>query len=72
MKIKRLLITLCLSLLTFIVSSKEVYYNIIEYGAKGDGKTNCTVAINSAIEHPIMVVEQFSSLQANIFRLPFA
>ncbi len=31
-------------------SAKEVYYNVLDFGAKGDGKTNNTKAINAAIE----------------------
>ncbi len=39
-----------LLLFTLSVSAKESYYNIVDYGAKGDGKTNNTQAINAAID----------------------
>ena len=32
------------------VSAQGVFYNVMDYGAKGDGKTNNTRAINSAID----------------------
>lgn len=31
-------------------SAQDVFYNVVDFGAKGDGKTNNTEAINSAIE----------------------
>lgn len=31
-------------------SAKQIYYNVVDFGAAGDGKTNNTKAINSAIE----------------------
>jgi len=32
------------------LSAQEIFYNVVDYGAKGDGKTNNTLAINAAIE----------------------
>ena len=40
-----LLISVCLT-----TSAKDGYYNVLDFGAKGDGKTNNTKAINTAIE----------------------
>lgn len=39
-------------MLSFTLSgaSRGVFYNVVDYGAKGDGKTNNTKAINRAIE----------------------
>ena len=34
----------------FSASAKQTIYNIVDFGAKGDGKTNNTKAINAAIE----------------------
>lgn len=34
----------------FSTSAKQTVYNIVDFGAKGDGKTNNTKAINAAIE----------------------
>ncbi len=36
-------------LLVVSISAQEMYYNAVDYGAKGDGQTNNTEAINSAI-----------------------
>ena len=36
-------------LIVVSISAQEMFYNIIDYGAKGDGKSNSTEAINSAI-----------------------
>jgi len=35
--------------MSFAVSAKQLYYNVVDYGAKGDDKTNNTKAINTAI-----------------------
>lgn len=35
--------------LIFSAEAKQPFYNVLDYGAKGDGKTNCTKAINAAI-----------------------
>ena len=46
-------ISLTLLLLISIVlttSAKSIFYNVVDFGAKGDGKTNNTKAINSAVE----------------------
>lgn len=37
-------------LIVVSISAQDMFYNVIDYGAKGDGKTNNTEAINSAIE----------------------
>jgi polygalacturonase len=34
----------------FPVNAREDFYNVLDFGAKGDGKTNNTKAINAAIE----------------------
>ena len=41
-----------LMLLSFslTLSAKDLYYNVLTFGAKGDGKTNNTKAINAAID----------------------
>ena len=31
-------------------SAQDVFYNVLDYGAKGDGITNSTKAINSTID----------------------
>jgi len=38
-----------LFLLVVSDSAQEMYYNVVDYGAKGDGQTNNTETINSAI-----------------------
>lgn len=51
MKSKKIfLLSLFFILIQQLASSKEVFYNVLDFGAKADGKTNCTAAINSAIE----------------------
>ncbi len=51
MKSKKLfLISLLIVLIQLLTSAKEVFYNVIDFGAKADGKTNNTASINSAIE----------------------
>ena len=32
------------------VSAQEMFYNVLDYGARGDGKTNNTKAINAAVD----------------------
>ncbi len=49
MKYFRLKIVMIVLALTFSVSAQDMFYNIVDYGAKGDGKTNNTKAINTAI-----------------------
>jgi polygalacturonase len=39
-----------ISLMSITVSAKQLFYNVLDYGAKGDDKTNNTQAIHSAIE----------------------
>ncbi len=36
--------------ITLTISAKPIYYNVLDFGAKGDGKTNNTKAINAAVE----------------------
>ncbi len=43
------LTALLLFSLSFSLSAKEYFYNVTDFGAKGDGKTNNTKAINAAI-----------------------
>jgi len=51
MKITKLLLSaLLLFSMDLSISAKEVFYNVTDFGAKGDGKTNNTKAINAAIE----------------------
>ncbi len=51
MKSKKLfLISLLIVLIQLLTSAKEVFYNVIDFGAKADGKINNTASINSAIE----------------------
>ena len=35
--------------LVLSVDAQDIFYNVLDYGAKGDGKTNNTAAINAAI-----------------------
>ena len=42
-------IFLMLLSLSISLSAKDLYYNVLDFGAKGDGKTNNTKAINAAI-----------------------
>ncbi|HEY8917152.1 MAG TPA: glycosyl hydrolase family 28-related protein, partial [Chitinophaga sp.] len=44
------LISLILSFSTFQLAAQQKTYNITAYGAKADGKTNNTTAIQSAID----------------------
>ncbi len=44
------LTTLFFLLIVASVSAHEVFYNVVDYGANGDGITNNTKAINNAIE----------------------
>ena len=48
-KIRHSLTVLLMLSAVLSVSAKEVFYNVLDFGAKGDGKTNCTKAINAAI-----------------------
>lgn len=51
MKLVKLLLIIFLFCVSFpAVNAGEIFYNILDFGAKGDGKTNCTQAINTAIE----------------------
>ena len=49
-QIRHILTVLLMFSAVLSVSAKEVFYNVLDFGAKGDGKTNCTKAINAAIE----------------------
>ncbi|MBZ5857595.1 rhamnogalacturonidase [Flavihumibacter profundi] len=49
-KTRHILTVLLMFSAVLSVSAKEVFYNVLDFGAKGDGKTNCTKAINAAIE----------------------
>src|SRR5450759_2669593 len=46
---KVILTALLLFSLAFSLTAKELFYNVLDFGAKGDGKTNNTKAINAAI-----------------------
>lgn len=46
---KRVITLLAFCLIMFSASAQEVFYNVLDYGVKGDGKTNNTKAINKAI-----------------------
>src|SRR6478609_5640738 len=48
-KIRHILTVLLMFSAVLSVSAKDVFYNVLDFGAKGDGKTNCTKAINAAI-----------------------
>ena len=41
---------LLMFLMAASVSAHEMFYNVLDYGARGDGKTNNTRAINAAID----------------------
>lgn len=43
------IIFLLFSLIAVSAYAQKMYYNVLDYGAKGDGKTNNTKAINAAI-----------------------
>ena len=43
-------ITFLFLLIAVSVSAQDKFYNVLDYGAKGDGKTNNTKAINNAID----------------------
>lgn len=47
--IKKLKLTVLFFTVVFSVAAKQNVYNITDFGAKGDGKTNNTKAINAAI-----------------------
>ena len=50
MKNSKAILTVLLTLsLALSVSAKDAFYNVLDYGAKGDGKTNNTKAINATI-----------------------
>lgn len=50
MKNQKISLTIFLLILfAFSATAKDHFYNVVEYGAKGDGKTNNTKAINAAI-----------------------
>ena len=50
MKHSKFILSLLLaSCLTLSSQAKGIFYNVLDYGAKGDGKTNNTKAINAAI-----------------------
>lgn len=46
----KFILTVWLLLIAGTVSAKDAFYNVLDFGAKGDGKTNNTGAINAAIE----------------------
>ena len=48
--LKHFFISTIFILLVFAASAGPVFYNVVDYGAKGDGLTNNTKAINAAIE----------------------
>ena len=48
--LKQIFITTIFIFLVFAASAGPVFYNVVDYGAKGDGLTNSTKAINAAIE----------------------
>ncbi|HSO89123.1 MAG TPA: glycosyl hydrolase family 28-related protein, partial [Draconibacterium sp.] len=47
---KILSISLLIFSMVLSANAKDIFYNILDFGAKGDGKTNNTEAINAAIE----------------------
>ena len=47
---KMKMIILLFYILASSVSAQEMFYNVLDYGAKGDGKTNNTAAINAAVD----------------------
>jgi hypothetical protein len=48
--LKQISISTIFIFLVFAASAGPVFYNVVDYGAKGDGLTNNTKAINAAIE----------------------
>src|SRR5665647_2688986 len=46
---KTIITVLLIFALALSSSAKEVFYNVLDFGARGDGKTNNTKAINAAI-----------------------
>ena len=50
MPTKILFTVLLLVSMVLTTSAKGIFYNVLDFGARGDGKTNNTKAINSAIE----------------------
>ena len=50
LSVKRKFPLLFFFLIVLSVSAQKTFYNVLDYGAKGDGKINNTKAINSAID----------------------
>jgi len=51
MNTKKVTAAFCLVLVMLLsAGANDIFYNILDFGVKGDGKTNCTKAINTAIE----------------------
>ena len=50
LSVKRKITFLFFFLIIISVSAQKIFYNVLDYGAKGDGKTNNTKAINDAID----------------------
>ncbi len=50
LSVKRKITFLFFFLIIISVSAQKIFYNVLDYGAKGDGKTNNTRAINDAID----------------------
>ena len=47
--LKNIFVVLLMVSMSVSISAKDFYYNVLDFGAKGDGKTNNTKAINAAI-----------------------